>query len=135
MTLLASDKRPLAFIVEDDPYQMRFCIVSLELAGFRVHALADGDDVLAHAADLRPDLVLMDLVLPNVGGFEVCETLKSSPATAHIPILVMSTRRSPLDRNNAARAGAADYLVKPISPVALALRARALLNRSPQWVE
>jgi DNA-binding response OmpR family regulator len=130
MSIHASAKRPLALIVEDDPFQMRFGVVALEQAGFRVHALADGDDVVAQATTLQPALVLLDIVLPNVGGFEVCEMLKASPATSHIPIMVMSARRSPMDRAHAEMAGADDYLVKPVNPVALAVHARALVSRA-----
>lgn len=130
MSILASAKRPLALIVEDDPFQMRFGVVALEQAGFRVSALADGDDVVTQAIALQPSLVLLDIVLPNIGGFEVCEMLKSTPETAHIPILVMSARRSPMDRAHAEMAGADDYLVKPVNPVALAVHARALLTRT-----
>jgi DNA-binding response OmpR family regulator len=115
-------------LVDDNPMQLRFAAVALEQAGFQVRAFADADDVVAQATNLQPDVIVLDVVLPNVGGFEACEALTRYPATAGIPVLVLSSRRSPMDRANAELAGAADYLVKPVSPVALAVHARALLT-------
>ncbi len=116
-------------LVEDDPFQLRFAVVALEQAGFRVATFADGDDVVAQATILQPDVIILDVVLPNVGGFEACEALTRYPATSDIPVLVLSARRSPMDRAHAELAGAADYLVKPVSPVALGVHARALVAR------
>ncbi len=134
MSILASAKRPHALVVEDDPFQLRYGVVALEQAGFRVTALTDGDQLVAQAAAQQPDLIVLDIVLPNIGGFEACEALKATPETARIPVLVMSARRSPMDRAHAEMAGADDYLVKPVNPVALGVHARALLTRVAEQV-
>jgi len=131
MSILASrDRSPLhALIVEDQPELRAVLTAALQHAGFRVTALSDGDTAAAEAARLRPDLVCLDIVLPNIGGLEVCEALRAQPETAGVPILMTSARGSALDRADAERAGADDFAVKPLDPLAIGVRARALVER------
>jgi len=118
-----------ALIVEDQPELRLLLAAALRHAGFRVTALPDGDDAVAEAARLLPDLVCLDIVLPNIGGLEVCEGLRAQSSTATIPILMTSARGSALDRVDAERAGADDFAVKPLDPLTIGVRARALVER------
>jgi len=124
------DRRlPHALIVEDQPELRRMLVAAMRHAGFEVTALSDGDTAVAEAVRLRPDLVCLDIVLPNIGGLEVCESLRAQPETARVPILMTSARASALDRAEAERAGADDFAVKPLDPLAIGVRARALVER------
>jgi DNA-binding response OmpR family regulator len=130
MSILASlDRPPHALIVEDQPELRLMLAASLRYAGFEVTALPDGDEAVAEARRLRPDIVCLDIVLPNIGGLEVCEALRADPETAGIPILMTSARGSALDRAEAERAGADDFAVKPLDPLTIGVRARALVER------
>jgi DNA-binding response OmpR family regulator len=128
--LVSPDQSSLhALIVEDQPELRLLLTAALQHAGFRVTALSDGDTALADALRLGPDLVCLDIVLPNVGGLDVCEALRAHPETAGVPILMTSARGSALDRADAERAGADDFAVKPLDPLTIGVRARALVER------
>ncbi len=130
MSIPAFPNEPLAIVVEDMP-ELRIMFGSaLRQAGFRVTSLEDGHNVVEEAARLRADLICLDIVMPSVCGLDVLEQLRSTPATADIPVLVMSARTSPQDRANAELAGATFYMTKPIHPMELGQRARALITRA-----
>jgi DNA-binding response OmpR family regulator len=131
MSILASAEpfRPHALIVEDQPELRMMLTAALRHAGFDVTALPDGDAAVAETVRLQPDLVCLDIVLPNIGGLEVCESLRAHPLTARIPILMTSARGSALDRADAEQAGADDFAVKPLDPLTIGVRARALIER------
>jgi DNA-binding response OmpR family regulator len=130
MSIPASPDLPLhAVIVEDQPELRLMLSFALRHAGFTVTALADGDRAVEEALRLRPSLVCLDIVLPNLGGLEVCEALRAEPALAGLPILMTSARGSALDRAQAERAGADDFAVKPLDPLTIGVRARALVQR------
>jgi len=124
-----SEKQATVLIVEDTPELQRFLSACFRRMGFAVLSARDGEAALEIARRTLPDLVSLDLMLPNVSGLEVCERLKGAPETADIPVLITSARTSPQDRAEAEIAGADDYLMKPIDPVELAQRVRALLDR------
>jgi two-component system phosphate regulon response regulator PhoB len=123
------DKNATVLIVEDTPELQRFLSACFQRMGFDVVSASEGEVAVEIAIRILPDLICLDLMLPNVCGLEVCERLKRSPATAEIPVLVVSSRTSPQDRAEAEIAGADDYLMKPIDPGELAARVRALLDR------
>jgi DNA-binding response OmpR family regulator len=91
-----------------------------------------GDWALAAVAEQVPDLVLLDLNLPVVGGFEVCRILRSRPATANVRIIMLTARATESDRVSGLEQGADDYITKPFSPRELAARVKAVLRRTPQ---
>lgn len=130
MSTLASTEEPLALIAEDTPELRLMFSSALRQAGFRVHTLDDGHTVVAEAIRLRPSVICLDIVMPSVCGLDVCDQLRSTPATSDIPVLVLSVRATPQDRANAEMAGASAYLVKPVHPMELGQRARALLRRA-----
>jgi DNA-binding response OmpR family regulator len=99
-------------LVEDDRYLRRAAAVTLQRAGYAVTTAVDGEQALAAVREQAPDLVLLDLIMPKIQGFEVLERLKADAATAPIPVIVLSNLGQEGDRERALRVGARDYLVK-----------------------
>ena len=105
----------------------------LERDGSTVVDIAErGDQALSAVAEQVPDLVLLDLNLPVIGGFEVCRILRSRPATANVRIIMLTARATESDRVSGLEQGADDYITKPFSPRELAARVKAVLRRTPQ---
>lgn len=119
---------PLALVVEDSDISRVLLSVHLRQLGFEVTALDSGDEAARLARELQPDLVCLDLMLPGVGGYEVCAALRAAPETAETPILITSARTTPQDRAFAEAAGADDFLPKPVEPTELAETVRRLLR-------
>ena len=120
-------KPPVALVIDDAP-ELRLVFTSLfKSLGATVLTARDGETGLALAREQRPDILCLDLMLPTVGGLEVCRQLKSDPATAGIPVLIVSARRMPQDRAEARRAGADAYLTKPVSRDEFLTLVRSLL--------
>ena len=116
-------------IVDDDPDIRRLVRHHLEQAGFEVAAVESGREGLAHSLERTPDLVVLDLMLPDLDGNEVCRAIRSQAGPA-LPILMLSARSEEIDRVLGFELGADDYVVKPFSPRELVLRVRSLLRRT-----
>ncbi len=118
-------------LIVDDEEPIRQ-LVSMYMAkeGFAVETAADGRAALARVNATRPDLVVLDLMLPEVDGWEVCRTLRGSPQTAGIPIIMLTARDDLIDRILGLELGADDYLTKPFNPRELVARVCAVLRRS-----
>lgn len=106
------DSKPHILIIEDDEFLRALTAKRLEKEGFQVSAAVDGESGLAKTAELRPTLVLLDLLLPGVNGFEVLERLKSSPDLKQIPVIVFSNLGERADIEKAQKLGADDFLIK-----------------------
>ena len=104
---------------------------NLDQAGFKTEAVFNGADALDRVKVQAPDLVLLDLLLPEVDGLEVCRTLKRDPETASIPIIMLTAKGEAIDRIVGLELGADDYITKPFSPREVILRIRAVLRRTP----
>jgi DNA-binding response OmpR family regulator len=117
-------------IVEDDKDILQLLSYSIQLSGFDVLTSGDGLEALALARRSLPDLILLDLMLPGLDGFDVCKELKRDPETKRIPILMLTARGEEVDRIVGLELGADDYVVKPFSVRELILRIRAILRRS-----
>ena len=118
-------------IVEDEPDIVELLVYNLDQAGFKTEAVFNGADALDRAKIEPPDLVLLDLLLPEVDGLEVCRTLKRNPETAGIPIIMLTAKGEAIDRIVGLELGADDYITKPFSPREVMLRIRAVLRRAP----
>jgi two-component system phosphate regulon response regulator PhoB len=118
-------------VVDDEPDALEVLGFKLREAGFEPVFAKDGARALAAARDERPDLMVLDLMLPEVDGLEVCKILRRDPATAGIPILMLTARAAEMDRVLGLELGADDYVTKPFSPRELVLRIRKLLSRKP----
>jgi twitching motility two-component system response regulator PilH len=103
---------------------------ALEKSGFETIAASDGSECLKLARKLRPDLILMDVVMPGVNGFQATRNLARDPDTKGIPVVMISTKSQETDKIWGMRQGAVDFLVKPVSGAELVAKAREVLARS-----
>ena len=117
-------------IVEDEPEIARLIQLSLEKEGFSCQICRDGLTALRIAADVQPDLIILDLMLPGLDGLEVCARIRQKPGAKDPYILMLTAKGEEIDRVIGLSTGADDYLVKPFSPRELVARVRALLRRS-----
>ena len=116
-------------VVDDEPDIVALVAYHLAKAGYRVSTAASGTDALEVARDERPALIVLDLMLPGLSGFDVIEQLRSDEATRDIAVLMLTARRDEPDRIRGLSLGADDYLTKPFSPQELVLRVTAILRR------
>jgi DNA-binding response OmpR family regulator len=121
-------------IVEDDPDIAELIRHYLDKAGHVVDRLSSGAAVMAQVRKLPPDLVILDLMLPEIDGLMVCQAMRSDPSTAAIPIIMVTARGEEADRIAGLELGADDYVTKPFSPKELAARVAALLRRLTRGV-
>ena len=117
-------------LVEDEPAQREVLSYNLAAEGFRVTTAVDGDEALLFAGEEVPDLILLDWMLPNLSGIEVCRRLKMRPDTRAVPVIMLSARTEEVDRVRGLETGADDYIVKPYSVAELIARVRAALRRT-----
>jgi DNA-binding response OmpR family regulator len=117
-------------VVEDEPDIRGLVLLHLEREGFRCRTVANGLDAVREAKARRPDLIVLDLMLPGLGGLEVCRRLRSDHETAGVPIIMLTAKADEIDRVVGLELGADDYVAKPFSPKELVARARAVLRRT-----
>jgi DNA-binding response OmpR family regulator len=115
--------------VDDEPDLIDLIRYHLELAGHEVITAASGWEALAHISRGRPDLVLLDLMLPDLDGFGVCEILRRDPVTATLPVIIISAWASGDSRNLGLELGALDYITKPFNPQEMLRRVECLLDQ------
>jgi two-component system, OmpR family, phosphate regulon response regulator PhoB len=116
-------------IIEDEKDILDLVEYHLKQAGFQVLTAADGGEGLELAVKKRPNLIILDLMLPGMDGKDVCRVLKSNPVTQTIPVLMLTAKAEELDRVVGFELGADDYVTKPFSPRELVLRIKAILRR------
>ncbi|HHH30439.1 MAG TPA: response regulator transcription factor [Polyangiaceae bacterium] len=117
-------------IVDDEPDILELLEYNLRQAGYEVVTAADGETAFEEVARSKPDLVLLDLMLPDISGTEICRRLRKDTATEDIPIMMITARSEEIDRVVGFELGADDYVTKPFSPRELVLRVQAVLRRS-----
>jgi len=116
-------------IVDDDTDIQRLVSYNLQLAGFQPQVAGTGRSALEMIASKPPELIILDLMLPDIDGNEVCRTLRQNEETRRIPILMLSARSEEIDRVLGFELGADDYVTKPFSPRELVLRVKSILRR------
>ena len=114
-------------IVDDDPVIQRLLKVNFEMEGYEVIVGVDGIDGLEKARTLRPDIVVLDIMMPRMSGLDVAKALKADPDTASIPVLLLSAKAQEADLRAGDDSGADDYLTKPFDPFQLLQRVEQLL--------
>jgi two-component system, OmpR family, alkaline phosphatase synthesis response regulator PhoP len=119
-------------VIEDEDAIRDVVAYNLERAGFRVATAADGREGLLRVREHRPDLVVLDLMLPELDGLDVCRALRDEPETALLPVIMLTAKGSEDDIVAGLSAGADDYVTKPFSPRELVARIEAMLRRSGQ---
>ena len=121
--------KPRILVVDDEPDAVELLEHNLRTNGYEVTTAADGSEALKKAQTTLPDLVILDLMLPELDGLEVCKQLRSNPNTAGTRILMLTARTSELDRVLGFELGADDYVIKPFSLRELLLRVKSILRR------
>ena len=124
-----AQSQPCVLVVEDEGAQREVLKYNLEAEGFEVVLAENGDEAMLLVAEEQPDLIVLDWMLPNVSGIEICRRLKADPATRPIPIIMLSARSEEVDRVRGLETGADDYVIKPYSVVELMARLCAQLRR------
>ena len=114
-------------IVDDSPTDVKVLSGMLERAGHRVSSADSAESGIEAAKSQRPDLILMDVIMPGMNGFQATRTLSRDEATAHIPILIVTTKSMETDRVWGLRQGAKDFVTKPVSEKELLVRIQTLL--------
>jgi DNA-binding response OmpR family regulator len=121
---------PLVLVIEDEKEIRDLVRYNLERAGYRVAVVADGDQGLERLFAARPDLLVLDLMLPGRNGLEILREVRGEPTTRDLPVIVLTARSTEMDKLLGFEHGADDYLTKPFSPRELTARVEALLRRS-----
>jgi len=119
-------------VVDDDPDIARFVEVNLRSAGYDVAVAADGEEALQRASEMRPDLVLLDVMMPRIDGFEVAQRLRRNPQTANTSIIMLTAKALSTDKVLGLTAGADDYIIKPFDPIELLARVKGTLRRAKE---
>ena len=119
-------------MVDDEPDLLELIDTNLTAAGFNVVSVANGREALEQARAIKPQLIVLDIMLPELDGLEVCKTLRRDPATRAVPIIILTARASELDRVLGLELGADDYVTKPFSVRELVLRIKKLIDRHSQ---
>ena len=104
----------VVLVIEDDPAQRRYLERMLSGAGFRVVTAADGEAGIATVVATAPDLIILDVMMPRLNGFQTCRQLKADPATARFPVVILTTKDEPADQFWATEVGADAFLNKPV---------------------
>ena len=121
--------RPKILVVDDEPEAVELVEFNLKQAGYDVVTAADGADALKKARASIPDLIVLDIMLPEMNGLEVCKLLRRDAATARVPIIMLTAKAAEIDRVLGLELGADDYITKPFSPRELVLRVKKMLQR------
>lgn len=125
-----SADQPTVLVVEDEPAQREVLSYNLAAEGFRVCQAENGEEALLCVDEDTPDVIVLDWMMPNISGIEVCRRLKTRPVTRSIPIIMLSARSEEVDKVRGLETGADDYVIKPYSVVELMARVRAQLRRT-----
>jgi two-component system, OmpR family, alkaline phosphatase synthesis response regulator PhoP len=117
-------------VVDDEIYIVHILDFSLGMEGYEVITALDGEQALERLKSDRPDLIVLDIMMPKLDGYEVCKAIKSNPATKHIPVILLSAKGRNVDQKTGYDVGADDYITKPFSPRKLVERINQLLGQT-----
>jgi len=119
--------RKRVLVVDDEVYILQILEFSLEMEGFDVATAQNGEEAIAQALENPPDLVVLDIMMPRMDGYEACRRLKTDPRTQNTPVILLSAKGRSIDQEIGFEAGAEEYITKPFSPRKLVERIKALL--------
>src|SRR5919108_2471606 len=123
-----ANPRETILVVDDEEDILLLCRVNLEFEGYRVATASSGVEGLELARELRPSMILLDVMMPSMDGWHVLEALKADSETSSIPVVMLTARVQGEDQMRGWSGGAADYIMKPFSPVALLETIRSVLH-------
>ena len=127
---MVAPAQPTVLVVEDEAAQREVLAYNLQAEGYGVAKAENGEEALMLVQESAPDLIVLDWMLPNVSGIEICRQLKARAETRNVPIIMLSARSEEVDRVRGLETGADDYMVKPYSVVELMARVRSQLRRT-----
>ncbi len=116
-------------VVEDEELLLKLEVIVLKLRGYDVKAVSNGQAALDALIEEKPDLVLLDVLLPDTNGFEICQHIKNTPSTKNIPVILLSGKTTTEDMLRGQQVGADDYLTKPFKSAVLVETIGSFLNR------
>jgi len=122
-------------VIDDEPDVLELIEYNLTAAGFNVIKASEGNEAIKKIREQTPDLIVLDIMLPGIDGFEICKILKRDKTTASIPVIMLTAKAEEVDRIVGLELGADDYITKPFSPRELTLRIKTLLKRVKGVVE
>lgn len=120
--------RQRILIVDDEPHIRRLLATRLQTEGYDVEEAGDGEEGLRKLPDFRPDLVLLDLMMPGANGLEVLSRIRADPERGTLPVIILTAKGQDSDRDLALAGGASDFVTKPFSPMKLLTRIREILD-------
>jgi two-component system alkaline phosphatase synthesis response regulator PhoP len=121
--------RGKVLVVDDEEYIQHILNFSFGAEGYDVLTASDGEEALKRARKDRPDVIVLDIMMPKMDGYEACKRLKSDPQTKNIPVILLTAKGRDVDRKLGTAAGADDYVVKPFSPGRLIERVQGIIKR------
>ena len=121
-------RQPRIVVADDDPIVVRFLSAVFQGEGFEVRTAEDGEKALQVIREFRPDLIILDLVMPYRDGFEVCQRVRALPESRRTPIIILTMKEKEQDALRAFEVGADDYIRKPFNALELVARARKLIS-------
>lgn len=128
---MPTDRPPRVLLVDDDPVIVRLLEVNFRLEGYETHTASRGDEALETALAVRPDVIVLDVMMPAIDGWEVCRRLRETPTMKDVPVVFLSARAQDEDRARSYALGVEEYVAKPFDPVSLVeIVRRALAGRS-----
>jgi two-component system, OmpR family, alkaline phosphatase synthesis response regulator PhoP len=130
-----SEQAAKILIADDHPEGAELIEAYLDGAGWEVRTAGDGDATMKAVHEWKPDVLLLDIMMPKLSGFEVCKRLRADAATRDLPILMITALDQPSDVDRAVEAGTNDYLTKPINKTDLVMRVKALLQSRRQTTD
>ena len=125
-------RHPLVLVAEDERDIRELIVISLELEGFNVVEVPNGEEAVKKAKEIKPDLILMDVRMPKMTGYEACKVLKAEDATKEIPVVFLSAKGQEAEVNTGLELGAEEYLLKPFAPDELSGRV-TLFRTKANW--
>lgn len=128
---MADGAKRKVLVVDDEPSIAKILRKQLEVAGFEVAVAVDGAEGLAKAREWKPELVLLDVMLPKLNGHEVCKALKADPEMARIPVIMLTAKTQRQDQDLAQQQGADAFLTKPFQLSELLVKVKGLLGQAP----
>jgi DNA-binding response OmpR family regulator len=120
---------PLILVAEDERDIRELIVFTLQISGFEVVEVPNGEEAVKKATEIKPDLILMDVRMPKMTGYEACKALKSQESTSHIPVVFLSAKGQESEINTGLELGAEEYFLKPFAPDELTERVNKILTK------
>jgi len=125
---MKNSKTSKILVVDDEPHIVNLIKLTLTSDKYEIFSAYSGTEALKLAKQIKPDLIILDLMMPNIDGYEVCENLRKDPKTSELPIMILSAKSQLVDKFKSINVGADDYMTKPFDPEELIKRVKINLN-------